>query len=239
MLGNVRIVLLETTHPGNIGAAARAMKTMGLSQLHLVAPGRFPHPEAEARASGAADLLRSARVWESLDEALSGCTLVTGASARPRSLAGSQLDARSCARRLAAEAEHSPVAVVFGRESSGLTNAELDRCQLVLHIPAAPGYSSLNLAAAVQVVAYELLMAGQGGAQAQPKPPEPPAGAEELAGFYGHLERVLLQLRFTEPARATPVMRRLKRLYNRARPDRTELNILRGVLTAVEKALRR
>ncbi|NIP72993.1 MAG: RNA methyltransferase [Gammaproteobacteria bacterium] len=239
MLSNIRIVLLETTHPGNIGAAARAMKTMGLSQLHLVAPARFPHPEAEARASGAADLLRSARLWGSLHEALRGCTLVAGASARPRNLAGARLDARSAARRLAAEAGRSPVAVVFGRESTGLTNAELDRCHILLHIPTAPDCSSLNLAAAVQVVAYELFAAGGDGVAAEPRPPEPPAGAEELAGFYGHLERVLLELSFAEPGRSTPVMRRLKRLYNRARPDRTELNILRGVLTAVEKALRR
>ncbi|WJW76253.1 tRNA (cytosine(32)/uridine(32)-2'-O)-methyltransferase TrmJ [Thiohalobacter sp. IOR34] len=233
----VRVVLVETSHPGNIGAAARAMKTMGLRRLYLVAPGVFPSAEATARASGADDLLAEARVCASLNEALAGCSLVIGASARLRSLQWPQLDPRECAARVAAETAQGEVALVFGRERSGLSNAELERCHFLVHIPTHPDYSSLNLAQAVQVLAYELRMT-----EAPPAAPEaefPPATAEEMEGLYAHLEQTLYDLEFISPDRPGRMMRRLRRLLQRARPDRNELNILRGILSAAQAKARR
>lgn len=238
-LARLRVVLIETSHPGNIGAAARAMKVMGLSRLYLVRPQQFPCAEATARASGADDLLTRAVVCDSLDEALTGCSLVLGASARLRSLSWPLSDARSAAQRAAAAAvAGQEVALVFGREHSGLSNDELQRCHFLLHIPANPDYSSLNLAAAVQVVSYELRMALLGG-----EPPAPDAGdyasADELESFYTHLEQTLIAVGFLDPANPRQVMARLRRLYNRARTERVELNILRGILTETQKKLRR
>lgn len=235
----LRVVLIETSHPGNIGAAARAMKVMGLSRLYLVRPQQFPCAEATARASGADDLLSRAVVCDDLDQALTGCALVLGASARLRSLPWPLSDARTAAQRAAAAAvAGQEVALVFGREHSGLSNEELQRCHYLLHIPANPDYSSLNLAAAVQVVSYELRMALRGG-----EPPAPDAGdyasAEELESFYAHLEQTLIDVGFLDPANPRQVMRRLRRLYNRARTERVELNILRGILTETQKKLRR
>lgn len=241
MQGDVRIVLVGTTHPGNIGAAARAMKTMGLRSLFLVQPAAYPSPEATARAAGAADILDQATVCESLDQALTGCVLVAGASARARSLSGPQIDAHACAGRLLEATARGPVAVVFGRESSGLSNRELEHCHYVLQIPADPEYSALNLAAAVQIVAYELWTAAPGTPPRSPGSADstPLATADELAGFFAHLERVLAGVGFLDPDRAPHTMRRLKRFYTRAHPDRTELNLLRGVLSAVEESNRR
>lgn len=242
MSPNIRIVLVGTSHPGNIGATARAMKTMGLEQLYLVAPEVFPHADASARASGADDLLARARRCESLDQALAGCRLVVGASARRRSLSWPEVDPRQCAARVVAEARGGPVAVIFGRERTGLTNEELERCHLLVHIPANPDYSSLNLAAAVQIIAYEIHRAGLAAA---PEPGIPtdeeqtPADAAEMAGFYQHLEKVLVELEFLNPDQPKHLMRRLKRLFNRARPDQREVNILRGILTATERSRRR
>lgn len=238
MLTNVRIVLVETSHPGNIGAAARAMKTMGLRSLWLVRPAQFPHADATARASGADDVLAEARVCASLSEALAGCRLVAGASARQRRLAWPEAGPREAAPRLVAEADEGPVALVFGRESSGLTNDELAHCHLLVHIPANPDYSSLNLAAAVQVLSYELAIATSRGAlpQVAADAEQPvPVGADQMARFYEHLERVLIELEFLDPQHPKHLMRRLKRLFNRARPDETEMNVLRGILTAVQR----
>lgn len=230
---NIRIVLVGTTHPGNIGATARAMKTMGLSELCLVSPKLYPCAEATARASGADDVLAGARVCQSLDEAIASCSLVFGASARLRSLPWPQLDARASAQQLVMEAAQAPVALLFGRESSGLTNEELERCHCLVTIPADPQYSSLNLAAAVQVLCYEILMAAMAAPQMhQPDAPRL-ATASEMEHFYAHLEQVLLASGFLNPENPKKLMRRLRRLFNRARPDKIERNILHGILRAL------
>lgn len=238
MLDNIRIVLVGTTHPGNIGAVARAMKTMGLQQLYLVAPQRFPDEEACARASGADDVLERAVVCDSLDEALQGCVWVAGSSARPRSIGWPLQTPRACAAQLVAEARHAAVALVFGREHSGLSNDELDRCHVHVRIPTDAAFSSLNLAAAVQVLAYELRVALPDAGAADPSRPqraEDYAGADEMALFYRHLEQVLIELDFLDPGNPRQLMRRLRRLFGRIRPDRNEVNILRGILTAVQE----
>jgi len=236
MLANVRIVLVETTHPGNIGAVARAMKNMGLERLCLVAPQRYPHAEATARASGADDLLARARVYESLDEALTGCRLVVGTSARERTVAWPLLEPRACADLLLREAVAGEVALVFGRESSGLSNEELDRCNYLVHIPTNPIYSSLNLAAAVQVLCYEIRQSwrAEAGAPVDPLSIREVATAEQLEGFHQHLEQALLDIGFADPQQCDRLLRRLRCLFHRARPDRDELNILRGILSAAQ-----
>ena len=231
-LQRVRIVLVEPTHPGNIGAAARAMKAMGLDRLCLVAPGRFPSAEATARAAGADDILHTARIVDSLDDALAGCGLVLGTTARPRRIEWPALDAREGARRAVAQSAQTPVAVVFGRESSGLTNAELDRCHALIRIPAAAHFSSLNIAAAVQIVAYEMRAAAHGEGAGIEAPRARAATAGELEGFYRHLESVLIEIGYLDPAAPKLLMRRLRRLFSRAGPDQAEINILRGILTA-------
>lgn len=233
MLENMRIVLLETTHPGNIGAAARAMKNMGLTRLFLVKPQRYPNAEATARAAGADDLLASAVICGNLDEALTGCSVVFGASARPRSISWPQLDPRQAAVRALVAAATGEVAFVFGREHSGLTNQELDRCNYLLTIPTNPEFASLNVAAAVQVISYELRMAGREAPPAALS--EPLASADERERFYQHLEQVLLDLEFLDPNNPKHLMRRLRRLFNRIELDCNEINILRGILTAVER----
>jgi TrmH family RNA methyltransferase len=238
---SIRIVLVGTTHPGNIGAAARAMKNMYLSRLYLVVPEHFPDAEATSRASGADDVLAAARVCPTLEEALSGCSLVIGASARLRTIAWPQVDAHEAARLAVDEARQGgEVALVFGREHSGLTNEELERCNYLMHIPSNPEYSSLNLAAAVQVAAYEVMMAADGaGGELPAQGEEPPATADELEHLYGHLERTLVEIGFLDPTNPRLLMRRLRRLFNRARLEKTEVNILRGILTETQKRVRR
>jgi len=239
-LAHVRVVLVETSHPGNIGATARAMKVMGLSRLYLVQPQQYPCAEATARASGADDLLTRAQVCTSLDEALQGCSLVLGASARLRTLPWPIADARSAAARAATAAlAGEEVALVFGREHSGLTNQELERCHYLLHIPTNPDYSSLNLAAAVQVVSYEMRMTLLGEQPLAAEAAADHVSAEDLDSFYQHLEQTLIDIGFLDPANPRFVMRRMRRLYNRARLERTELNILRGILTETRKRVRR
>lgn len=231
---SVRIVLVGTTHPGNIGAVARAMKNMGLEDLVLVEPRYFPHADATARASGAEDVLESARVVGSLAEALADCNYVAGASARSRTIGWPTLVPRTCAERLEAEAADGVAAAVFGPEKSGLSNDDLDRCHALLTIPTVPGFSSLNLAMAVQVLCYELRMVrlgGQGGAA----PRETPlATGDQLEHFYDHLERVLTASGFLDPDNPRQLMRRLRRLFARAEPDQNEINILRGILASLE-----
>jgi TrmH family RNA methyltransferase len=235
MLENVRIVLIGTTHPGNIGAAARAMKTMCLDRLCLVSPKHFPSAEATARASGADDLLARADVFGELDEALSGCRLVVGTSARLRSVEWPVRTPRECAAELLGEAQRGPVAILFGRESSGLSNAELDRCRYLVQVPANPVYSSLNLGTAVQVLAYELYQQASALAKAgMALEQRSPATADQLEGFYDHLSETLRDLEFTEPGRSTKLLRRLRRLFNRAELDADEVNILRGILSAAQ-----
>lgn len=237
-LDNIRIVLVGTTHAGNIGFAARAMKTMALSQLHLVAPVRFPDPQAEANATHAADVLAAAQVHGDLDDALAGTGLVAGLTARTRRLGARSIDLRSFASLVAVESERHPVALLFGREHSGLSNEELDRCQYVVHIPTNPAYGVLNLGAAVQVVAYELYLAGAGAEPVAGESAEA-ASFEHLEGLYGHLERVLDEVGFLRQQNPELLMRRLRRLIGRARPDRIEVDLLRGALTSIERRLRR
>lgn len=230
-LNNFRIILCQTSHPGNIGAAARAMKTMGLETLHLVAPASFPDAQATAMATAAADLLAQAQVFESLPDALAGCALVIGLSARPRHLSHELLSARAAAKRAVAAAGTQPVALVFGTEMSGLSNTELDLCQLLAMIPANPACSSLNLAAAVQVMCYELRMACL--EQQDPLPAAragTPATSDELEGFYEHLEKTLIQIGYYQPEHPKKLMQRMRRLYARAHLEKEEINLLRGVL---------
>jgi len=233
-LNNIRIVLIGTTHPGNIGAVARAMKNMCLTQLYLVEPKEFPCAEATARASGADDLLYNAKVCNRLDEALEGCRLVVGASARLRRVEWPQFAPRECAVQLLSEAKQGPVALVFGRESSGLSNAEMDRCQYLVHIPANEEYSSLNLSMAVQVLAYELRMTMLEDTSTEVKPDRIVATADEMEGFIQHLEQTMRDIQFSDPRQSTKLLRRLRRLFNRAQPDNDELNILRGILSAAQ-----
>lgn len=230
MLSNIRIVLVETSHPGNIGAVARAMKNMCLSDLYLVSPKIFPSADATSRASGADDLLASAVVCESLQEAIADCQLVIGASARSRSITVPDESPRVCAERLAVEAKDKKIAILFGRENSGLKNHELDLCQTLLSIPSNPAYSSLNIAAAVQVVCYELMVAAQLEV-AQPKVLESPlATSAQMESFYEHLYQALEEIGFINPEKSTSIMRRLRRVYHRASLDTKELDILRGIL---------
>ena len=232
---SIRIVLVGTTHPGNIGAVARAMKNMGLTELYLVSPKVFPHEEATARASGAADVLERAVVVDSLEEALADCVYVAGASARSRTINWPSMGPRDCALRMMREAEHGKVAAVFGPEKSGLSNEHLDLCHTLLTIPTDPGFSSLNLAMAVQVLTYELRVASMLDEGPVFEVEAPPATGEEMEHFYTHLEKVLLDIGFMDPDNPRHLMRRMRRLYIRARPDKNEINILRGILTAIDR----
>lgn len=239
----IRLVLMSTSHPGNIGATARAMLNMGLLQLTLVRPDKYPHSQATAMASGALAVLENARVVETMEEAVGDCAWVVGASARPRHLGDEPLTPWEAAANLVELAQRENVALVFGCERTGMTNDELERCNAVTMIPANPGYSSLNLAQAVQVLTYEIRKA------AMPEAPKvsskrehpwyaPPSG-EEMERFYAHLERVVRATGFLDPANPRVLMRRLRTLYNRAQPDRNELNILRGILSSVESPKKR
>lgn len=234
-LARIRCVLVETTHTGNIGAVARALKTMGLSRLELVAPRHPLDAEALARASGADELLERAGIHATLPDALAGCRLAIGASARLRTIEWPLLEPPDCARRLLEEAAVGEVALVFGRESSGLSNVELARCHALVHIPTDPDFSSLNLAAAVQVLAYEIRRAARAqGGERLVDPPRDLATADALEGFHAHLAETLLSIGFGDPEQSHKLMRRLRRLFNRAQPDRVELNILRGILSAAQ-----
>ncbi len=233
-LANIRVVLSHTSHPGNIGASARAMRTMGLNDLYLINPKRFPSAEATAMAAGADEMLASAKVCNSLEDALAGTTFVVGLTARKRDLSHDMAPLREAASQLITEAVNGKVAVLFGAEMSGLSNAELDRCHLLATIAADESFSSLNLAAAVQVTAYELRQASF-SAISQQKPPFPRADFQQVEGFYNHLEAVMYETEFLDPAQPKRLMRRLRRLFARARLEKEEVNILRGILHAVRK----
>jgi len=234
-LDRVRIVLCATSHPGNIGASARALKTMGLASLYLVNPKRFPAADAEAMASGAGDLLASAVVCNSIDAALEGTVFAIACTARNRDLSHAVLTAREAGVRLVQEAGHGPVALVFGPEQSGLTAREASRCAAFAMIPANPDYSSLNLAAAVQVFAYEVRQAADAVAS-YPQQSFEAASYEEIERFFGHLERTLYDVEFLDPKQPKRLMQRLRRLFQRARLEKEEVNILRGILTAAQKS---
>ncbi|BBB27394.1 tRNA (cytosine(32)/uridine(32)-2'-O)-methyltransferase TrmJ [Amphritea japonica] len=240
MLKNIRIVLVNTSHPGNIGAAARAMKNMGLSDLCLVEPRKFPHRDAEARAAGATDILENAKVVDDLDQALADCQLVVGASARSRTIPWPIVNPRELASIVAPLADDVRVAVLFGREDRGLTNDELQRCHHHVHIPVNEDFSSLNIAAAVQVITYELRMAKLSDVD-EAKPQWGTdwdvelADNRELELLFEHLEQTLIEVDFLDPDKPRNLMPRLRRLFMRAIPDKIEVNVLRGMLTAVQK----
>ena len=232
---SIRIVLVGTTHPGNIGAVARAMKNMGLEDLALVNPKIFPHEEATARASGAVDVLENATVVESLEEAIKDCVFVAGASARPRSLAWPYMEPRDCAAKFVELREAGLVAAVFGPEKSGLSNADLDHCDTLLTIPSNPDFSSLNIAMSVQVFTYELRMAAMGGKPAHYEYDAPLATSGELENFFDHLQQVLIDVQFLKPENPRHLMRRLRRMFIRTQVDKNEVGILRGMLAAIDK----
>lgn len=238
MLKRVRVVLSHTSHPGNIGATARAMKTMGLHDLRLVNPERFPDADATARASGADDVLAAARVCDDIDDALAGCHFVVGASARSRRIACPVVSPADCASRVIEESGQGDVAILFGCERSGLDNDELDRCHNLVQIPTSPEYASLNLAAAVQIICYEVFLA-EAGTDVHSPGEHRPVKAEEMERLYAHMEETLVELEFLDRSNPRLLMRRLRRLFNRARPDANEVNILRGILTAAQQTRRR
>ena len=246
---DIRFVLVNTSHPGNIGGVARAMKNMCLDQLVLVDPMQYPHAQATARASGADDVLNAAKVYPTLEEGLAVADLVFGASARLRKLSWPLVEPAEFVDKVYAQPPGTKIAVVFGREHSGLTNEELERCHYLLNIPSNPDYSSLNIAAAVQVIAYEIHMhwhklqvveqeletASTTVQESLSIDAEPFASAQDMERFYEHLYETLTQIGFLQTEHPRKMMRRLRRLFNRARVDRVELNILRGILTTVQK----
>lgn len=237
MLDNIRIILVNTSHTGNIGSTARAMKTMGLSNLYLVDPVHEPDGQASALAAGAGDVLASAKIVKTLEEAVSECGLVVGTSARSRTHSWPMLGPRECGEKLAQEVSKYPVALVFGRENSGLTNEELQQCHFHMCIPANPEYSSLNLAAAVQTLCYEIRMAYL-NIDAFPEVEEEYPLNDDLERFYTHLSTTLQKTNFIVKNHPGMVMTKLRRLFNRARPESQELNILRGILSSIDKSVK-
>ena len=235
----IRIVLVEPSHPGNIGAVARAMKNMGLAHLVLVSPRQFPDPEASARASGADDVLERARVVTTLAEALEGCGFVAATTSRERDQHFRIADVRDAAVRLALESARGPVAVLFGSERAGLTNEQLEAAHLLVSIPASQAYPSLNLAMAVQIVVYELFRTR--GVTIDPAPAAGPlAEPADLERLYTHFAEVLEEVDFRDRTQSgTHLMARIRRFLQRAELDRNEVNILRGFLTAVQRRRRR
>lgn len=237
ILDRIRIVLIQTSHPGNIGSAARAMKTMGLKRLYLVSPKEFPHRKAHEMASGATDVVDASIVVETLDEAVKDCSLVLGTSARDRAIPWPLINPREMGETISEEPGDSEIAIVFGREQSGLTNDELQRCHMHIQIPANPDYSSLNLAAAVQVLAYECRMASLHNAASELEWDFRHATADELEYLFAHLQSVLVELNFLKAQTPRQVMTRLRRFFFRARPDVMEMNIFRGFLAAIDKQM--
>jgi tRNA/rRNA methyltransferase len=238
LLDRMRIVMCATSHPGNIGAAARAMNTMGVSQLVLVAPRLFPHEEATARASGATAVLDAVRVVDTLDDALAGCAASIGFSARPREFAGSVLPVRAAAAYALRHAGEGDVALVFGSEMSGLSNDELARCQVIATIATNPHYSSLNVAAAVQLACYELRVAAHGDT-VWTAPRFPAASSDEIARLFAHAETTLAGMKFFDPSHPRRLLPRLRRLFARAGLEKEEVNILRGILARVDELIAR
>jgi len=241
MLENIRIVLVNTSHPGNIGAAARAMKNMGLSKLVLVDPKDHPTYEAYSRAAGADDVLGDALVVKTLAEAVTGCTWVMGTSARERTVQWPMMQPRECAAETMKQAEQAEAAIVFGRERTGLTNEELEQCHALVNIPTNPDYSSLNVAAAVQVLSYELRLAALskvsevGNDEVAVKHiDDVPATADQVDGMYQHLFQMLGDVKFFGTSNPEIVMRRLKGLFNRAHLTKREVSILRGIYSAAQ-----
>ncbi len=236
---NIRIVLVGTSHPGNIGAAARAMKTMGLSRLFLVLPKKFPDHEATARASGADDILASAQVCSSLPEALTGCGMVVATTARTRSMQWPIMKPAEMAEKVVGLASENECALVFGHERSGLSNEELSHCQAAVMIPTEKGFSSLNLAAAVQILVYEIRRAildlDVDQNEMNVVDHASLATSEQLENFYEHLEKTMIDIEFFDPKNPKHLMHRFRRLFNRCSMEQSEVQIMRGLLTASQK----
>ena len=236
---SIRIVLVATTHPGNIGSTARAMKTMGLHRLYLVSPKVFPDPRAHEMSAGAYDvLLDNVVVTDSLPQALSGCKLVLATSARARDMALSGLTPSECASLVASTPDDTEIAIVFGREHAGLTNEELLHCHYHIHIPSNPEFSSLNLAQAVQIVAYELRMKLLSPTATVETRKDHLATVDEVEKFHEHLQEVLIDVDFLKPSNPKKLVPRLRRMFNRIQLEQMEVNILRGILTQIEQALK-
>lgn len=234
MLSNIRIVLINTFHPGNIGAIARAMKNMGLSNLYLVDPNDYPSEEATSRAAGAVDLLENATIVKTLEEAIGDCSLVIGTSARHRTFQLPIMNARECAEAVIPEAKEHNIAILFGRETMGLLNDEIAQCHRQVYIDANDEYPVLNISQAVQIVAYEIWMAHQNELVHDKVVPEYPR-KKEMDLFYEHLEETLYGINFVVRNHPGKVLDKLKRFFNRSRPEKQELGILRGVLAAVDR----
>lgn len=238
MFDNIRMVMVNTTHPGNIGGAARALKNMGLSRLVLVDPKEYPSEKAVWRAANALDVLDKVEVVDSLDEAIADCGLVIGTSARERRIPWPLLTPRECGDRVWGESQKHQVAILFGREDRGLTNEELQKCHFHVHIPANPEYSSLNIASAMQVIAYEIRMSALNVENGAPLHFDewdmPPAQQKDMELYYTHLQETLEKLTFINADNPRQTVTRLRRLYNRIRMDQMELSILRGILTSVQ-----
>lgn len=249
MLDDIKIVLCYTSHPGNIGAAARAMKTMGLSQLVLVNPKEFPSEEAFARSSGALDILDNATVVETVEEAINDCRLVIGTSSRNRTLPWPLIEPREMAQLISEKPQSRPVAILFGRESVGLLNEELQLCHYHVNIPANPDYMSLNLASAVQIISYELRLKSLGSQSTrevshleellEQKDSESVATSEQVEGLYQHLEQTMNQTEFYDPENPKLLPTRIRRLFAKSQLNQGEVNILRGFLASIEKYLKR
>jgi len=244
---DVRMVLVNPSHPGNIGGAARAMKTMAVNQLVLVSPRNYPDPRAVWRAAGARDLLESAIIVETLDDALADCDLIVGTSARDRRIPWPLVDAHECAKKIYEEPQSSKIAILFGREDRGLKNDELNRCHLHVHVPTSDAYSSLNLAMAVQILSYELRMRSLQVDDSQPNPvadttdqwDEPFASGADVERFHEHLAETLVDIDFFDPDQPKQLLTRLRRLFVRVRLDRMEINILRGILSTVQEKVKK
>lgn len=236
---SIRIVLVATSHPGNIGSTARAMKTMGLHRLYLVSPKLFPDPRAHELSAGADDLFQHTVVTDSLTEALKGCQLVIATSARPRDIALEGLTPGGCASLIAGMKDATETAIVFGREHAGLTNDELLQCHYHVNIPTHPDFSSLNLAQAVQIIAYELRMKILSPVVEVETSHDSLATVDGVEQFYTHLRNVLLAIDFLKPSNPKRLLQRLRRLFNRAKLETMEVNILRGILTHIETAIQK
>ena len=237
MLDNIRIVLVKTFHPGNIGSTARAMKNMGLTRLYLVDPKDFPSFEASQMASSATDILKEAVVVDSLADALQGCSLVVGTTARMRSVQWPQIDSRECGELLVTEGQDKEVALVFGRERTGLHNDELELCQYLVNIPTGEEYTSLNVAQAVQVLCYDILMASRSGQEkavaGNKDPKDREATSDQLEGMYDHMFDTMQSLDFFGERNPEHVMRRMRCMFGRARPTVREVQIMRGLFSSV------
>jgi tRNA (cytidine32/uridine32-2'-O)-methyltransferase len=238
-LNSIRIILVATSHPGNIGSTARAMKTMGLNNLYLVKPKSFPDHKADELSAGAEDVLKKAIVTQTLDEALVGCQLIFATSARPRGLSLPGFLPASSAEFICEQADTTQIAIVFGREDSGLSNEELLKCHYHINIPSNPDYSSLNLAQAVQIIAYELRMKILSPEAKVSLKQEEYATAEEIEQFYEHLKEVFIQTKFLTTSKPRRLMERVRRMFNRVNLEKMEVSILRGMLSQVQKSLER